>query len=202
VRRFPRREAEVAELARRIVAGLIENSDDFPSPPIPPEELEKTLDAYVAAHNETVEARAALAEAVSVKDERLNTLVRDMKLQLSYAEHAVGFNNSRLKALGWRKRKEPSPMLPPGPARQLDVKREGPGWVSLVWKKPSEGGPVAYYQVKVRHQGKSEWRDDARCFETALKLKGQERGVTLEYCVVTVNKAGEGMESSLVTALL
>ena len=202
MRRFPRREAEIAELAHSIAAGMIENPDDYPSPPIPPEDLRKTLDAYVRAHNETVLARAAFAESVVEKDRALKTLVRDMKLQLSYAEHAVGFNNARLKSIGWRKRREPSPMQPPGSARHLNVKREGPGWVSIDWKKPKGGGSVAYYQIQVRHHGKAEWRDDARCFETATVLENQERGVELEYRVVTFNKAGQGLESNIVTVLL
>jgi len=202
VRRFPRREAEIAALARSIISGMIENPEDFPSPPIPSEDLRKTLDAYVRAHNETVLARAALAESVQEKDKALNTLVRDMKLQLSYAEHAVGFDNTKLGAIGWRKRREAAPMQPPGPARHLSVKREGPGWVSIDWKKPKGGGPVAYYQIQVRHHGTAEWRDDARCFETATVLQNQERGVELEYRVVTFNKAGEGLESNIVSVLL
>ena len=202
MRRFPRREAEIAELADLIVSGMMTNPDDFPSPPIPPAKRQQTLDAYVEAHNDTMMARAAFAETVAVKDKALKTLVRDMKLQLSYAEHAVGFNNSKLKAIGWRKRKEPAPMLPPGSATDLDVKREGPGWVSLVWRKPKDGGPVAFYTLQVRHHGKGDWREAGRYFETATVLKDQERGVELEYCVVTVNKAGEGPRSNVVTALL
>lgn len=202
MRRFPRREAEIAKLAGQIVAGLEENPDDFPSPPVAPEELRKTLDSYVDAHNETVQARAALALAVKVKDEALQNLVLGMKSDLRYAELAVKYNNTKLKALGWRKRKEPSPMQPPGPARNLEVKREGPGWASLNWKKPEEGGPVAYYQLRVRRVGSGVWRDDARCFETAIVAENQERGVELEYCVVTFNKAGEGLESNSVTVLL
>ena len=202
MRRFPRREAEVAELARQIVAGLIENPDDFPSPPIPPGEFQKALDSYQEAYFETVEARAALAKAVKAKDETLRNLIRGMKLELRYAEYAVNHNNSKLRALGWRKRKEPSPMLPPGQATNLEVKREGPGWVSLDWKKPKDGGPVAFYLVMVRHHGKGDWREACRHFETEIVLKEQERGVELEYCIVTVNKAGEGLPSNAVTALL
>ena len=33
-------------------------------------------------------------------------------------------------------------------------------------------------------------------------LAEQERGVELEYRVVTLNKAGEGLESNIVTAVL
>ncbi len=202
MRRFPRREAEVAELARQIVVGLGENPYDFPSPPLAPGELQKLLEAYDEAHLDAVAARAAFAQAVSDKDEALQALILGMKTDLRYAELAVNYSNTKLKPLGWRKRKEPSPMQPPGAARNLEVKREGLGWVSLDWKKPKDGGPVAFYQLLVRHHGKGEWREAGRCFETAIMLENQERGVELEYCVVTVNKVGEGLESNSVTALL
>jgi hypothetical protein len=202
VRRFPRREAEVAALARQIVVGLTENADDFPSPPLDPTELQEALDAYKEAHLNTVDARAAFAEAVKDKDKALKTLVLGMKTDLRYAELAVSYNDTKLKQLGWRKRKEPTPMQPPGQARQLNVKREGPGWVSMDWKKPKDGGPVAFYSVQVRHNGKGEWREAARHFETAIVLKNQERGVELEYCIITVNKAGEGLAGNAVTVLL
>lgn len=202
MRRFPRREAEVAELARQIVVGLTENTHDFPSPPLYPAELQKSLDAYQAAYLKTVDARAALAEAVQAKDEALETLVLGVKTELRYAELAVKYNDTKLNQLGWRRRKEPTPMLPPGAATHLAVKREGPGWVSLDWKKPKDGGPVAFYSVQVRHIGKGEWREAGRYFETAIVLRDQERGVELEYCVITVNKAGEGLLSNVVTALL
>ena len=202
MRRFPRREAEVAELARQIVAGLGENPDDFPTPPLTPERLQKLLEAYQEAHLEAVGARAAFAQAVDAKDEALQTLIRGMKTELRYAEFAVNYDNAKLKPLGWRKRKEPSPMLPPGLVRNLDVKREGSGWVSLNWKKPDEGGPVAFYQIQVRHLGRGEWQEDVRCFETAIVLKDQERGIELEYTVVAINKAGEAEPSNVVTALL
>jgi hypothetical protein len=202
MRRFPRREAEVAQLARRVVVGLTENADDFPSPPLDPAELQEALDAYQKARLKTVEARAAFAEAVQAKEEALQTLILGTKTELRYAELAVNYDGTKLKALGWRKRKEPTPMQPPGPATDLDVKREGSGWVSLDWKKPKEGGAVAFYQLQVRHHGKGEWREAGRYFETAIVLRDQERGVELEYCVVTVNKAGEGLRSNAITALL
>lgn len=202
MRRFPRRENEVAELASLIVVGLLENPDDFPSPPIAPEELKKTLDTYWNARNQAVNARAALAEAVKAKDGVLKTLVRDMKLQLSYAEHAVGLDNSKLEPLGWRKRKEPTPMQPPGQPRNLEAIREGPGVVLLDWKTPSDGGLVAFYQIRVCHSDSKEWIDGGRCFETSTVLENQERGKELAYRVVAINKAGEGMPSNEVSVFL
>ena len=77
-----------------------------------------------------------------------------------------------------------------------------PGWVRLSWKKPKDGGPIAFYQLRVRHHGKADWRDDAQCFETETVLENQERGIELEYCVVAVNKVGEGLESNIVAVLL
>jgi hypothetical protein len=40
------------------------------------------------------------------------------------------------------------------------------------------------------------------CFETKIELTEQERGVELMYRVVTLNKAGEGLPSNIVNALL
>ena len=80
--------------------------------------------------------------------------------------------------------------------------REGRGDVALRWRKPKDGGHIAIYLIQVRHFGQGEWRDAGRSFKTAVVLEDQERGVELEYCVVAINKAGEGLESNSVTVLL
>ena len=202
VRRFPRKEADVAALASQIVSGLTEKADDFPLPPLDPAELQLALDAYKRKHEAVVQARAALAEAVAEKAEALGSLIHGMKAELRYAEYAAKHEEAKLKRLGWRGRKEPTPMPVPRPAVNLEVKREGPGWISLDWKKPLDGGAVATYLVQVSHPGRNDWRTASLCFETEIKLNDQERGVELEYRIVTLNKAGEGLPSNIVTALL
>ena len=125
-----------------------------------------------------------------------------MKANLRYAEHAARHDDVKLKSLGWRKRKESVAVSVPGPARSLAVKREGPGWVCLDWKRPGEGGAVATYQVQVYHPDQSEWQTVELCFDTLTVLMDQERGVDLMYRVVTLNKTGEGLESNTVTVVL
>ena len=108
----------------------------------------------------------------------------------------------KLGALGWGARREPSAPEPPGPARALEVKREGPGWVYLDWKRPSEGGSVAGYHVQVAEHEAAGWKDVTMCFDTMAVLTEQQRGVELLFRVVTFNKAGKGLASNTVTALL
>ena len=93
-------------------------------------------------------------------------------------------------------------MSAPGAARSLGVRREGPGWVCLDWKKSEDGGVVATYQVQVYHPDKREWRTVELCFDTLTVWTDQARGVELTYRVVTLNKGGEGLASNTVTATL
>ena len=202
MRKFPRREADVAALARQIVHGLTAEADDFPSPPLPPAELQSLLDKYKIMHDAVVQARAALALTVDQKDEALENLVLGMKADLRYAEYAVKHDGAKLKMLGWRKRKPRSPTPVPGQTSQLVIVREELGSIALEWKKPKDGGPVATYLVQVSHAGRGDWRTASLCFETEITLKDQERGVELEYQVVALNKAGEGLPSNVVAAVL
>jgi hypothetical protein len=202
VRKFPRREADVAALARQIVSGLTAETDDFPSPPLPPAALQSLLDTYKRTHEAVVQARAALALAVDEKDAALENLVLGMKADLRYAEYAVKHDGAKLKSLGWRKRKPRSPTPVPGQTSQLVIVREDLGSIALEWKKPKDGGPVATYLVQVSHAGKGDWRTASLCFETEITLAEQERGVQLEYQVVALNKAGEGLPSNVVAAVL
>jgi hypothetical protein len=200
--RFPSREAEVAVLAAEIINGLTESADDFPAPPLGSAELQASLDAFRATHDAAVTAQAAAAEAFDVKDEALEHLSDQMRLVLHYAENTVKNDEVKLRALGWDVRKTAVAPQPPGPARALEVKREGPGWVYLDWKRPSEGGLVGGYHVQVAHSEGGEWKDITMCFDTMAVLTEQERGVDLIFRVVTFNKIGKGLASNTVTALL
>ena len=200
--RFPRREADVAALASQIVTGLTENAEDFPSPPRSVDELQASLDAYIRLLETAVVAEGAAAEAYDGKDDALLSLTEDMKLVLSYAENTAKKDPAKLTALGWEGRKQASTPQPPGQAGALEVKREGPGWVFLDWKRPSDGGVVAAYHVQVSAHGAGQWEDVSTCFDTMAVLTSQERGVELSYRVVAVNRVGEGVPSNTVTAVL
>ncbi len=200
--RFPDREADVASLAKRLISGLRENTEDFPSPPHGAEELEAILDAYEVSYDAAVLAQGAATEAVDVKGEALQTLTERMKVVLRYAEDAVKFDRGKLKNLGWNGRKTRSELEVPGQASTLEAKREGPAWVLLEWKKPVDGGRVAAYHVQMLRDGEKEWEDVTTCFERMTVLTDQERGVELEYRIVSANKAGRGVPSNAVKVVL
>ena len=200
--RFPSREAEVAALASEIVFGLRENVDDFPSPPVGADELQAILEAYRTAHEVTVRTQGAAAEATHDKDEVLEQLTDAMRGVLRYAEHAVKSDDAKLKSIGWQGRKDPSEILPPGPPRALEVKREGRGWVFLDWKAPASGHSATAYRVVTRPCGETEWKEVVLCFESMTVLTDQPSGVELEYQVLAINKAGVSIPSNLVTAIL
>jgi hypothetical protein len=200
--RFPRREADIATLASQMITGLTEHAEAFQSPPRSPEELQASLEAYVRQHEAAVLAKAAASEAYADKDEALQALTDDMKLVLSYAENTAKGDPEKLQALGWDARRDATSPQPPGQVLALEVKREGPGWLYLDWKKPSDGGLVAAYHVQLQKDGTGEWADISTCFDTLAVLTSQQRGVDLTYRVVAVNRYGEGLPSNTVTATL
>ncbi len=200
--RFPRREPDVVALANQMINGLTEQSEDFPTPPVSVEQLQASIDNYQRMLDSATIAQTAAAEAFDAKDDALDALKDEMQLVLRYAEHAASNDEVKLGALGWGPRKEPSAPQPPGPARALEVKREGPGWIYLDWKRPSEGGSVAGYHVQVAHTEGGEWKNVTMCFDTMAVLTEQERGADLLYRIVTFNKAGEGLASNTVSAHL
>jgi hypothetical protein len=93
----------------------------------------------------------------------------------------------------------PDTRVGPEPDRLLP---HGPAWVLLEWKKPVDGGVVAAYHVQILRDGEKEWQDVTTCFEKMTVLTDQERGVELEYRVVTANKAGRGVPSNVVKVVL
>jgi hypothetical protein len=202
--RFPSRESDVAALASQMITGLTEEAETFSAPPRAPADLEASLEAYKSAQEAAVVARSAAAEAKDIKDDALDRLIDDMRAVLRYAEDTVNGDGAKLQALGWSGRSDPAAPRAPGQARALEVKREGPGWVYLDWKKPVDGGVVAAYHIQVLRDGEDEnkWRDVTICFDTMAVLTDQERGVQLKYRVVTVNRVGEGLPSNTVTATL
>ena len=200
--RFPKREAEVAALARRIAVGLTAATDDFPNPPVPVDELQAALDEYNAAKDATVEAEAAAQETYAVKDDALEDLTDKMKANIHYAEDMAKKNAEKLSQIGWSVRKERAPLEVPGQVRSLEVLQEGDGWLVLDWKHPVDGGRVSAYRVRCREFESGGWHDVAMAIDTEVLLNDQKRDVEMAYEVVAVNKAGTGEPSNIITVTL
>jgi hypothetical protein len=200
--KFPSREADVAALASTMVHGLTEHAEDFPECPVSVEVLHESLSRYNSARDTAASADGAAAEAHDDKRDALEDLTDKMKQVLRYAEIAVREDEAKLRNIGWSGRRDPVKLLPPGPPRTLEVKRQGRGWVYLDWKSPSEGGSVSAYRVLTRTSGETEWKEVVLCFESMTVLTEQPQGVDLEFQVIAINKSGESPPGNLVTLAL
>jgi hypothetical protein len=200
--RFPRTEADIAALALVVREGLARAPEDFPTPPVAPEELQTRLDAYHAAMSAIAAAEGLTRERRVVKNDALKALVDAVKANLRYAEIAVRKEPEKLARVGWGLPRAPREVEKPGEVRDATIVRHGPGWILLDWKAPVDGGPVAAYTVRRRRSGETAWQDIATSVESELMIQEQERGVELELCVVAVNKAGIGEPSATVAVTL
>ena len=200
--RFPQTEPEIAALALRVVQGLRQATEDFPAPPVPPDELEARLGTFNTADAATVVTHTTFREQHVVKDEALEDLVDGVKADIKYAEIAVRDRPEKLSQLGWAGRRRGSALEVPGEVRDIGIKVEGDTWVVFDWKPPVDGGAVAAYKIQRRKRDGGSWKDVGTSVETAHLLSGQPRGIEFEYRLLAVNKAGAGQPSATVTVVL
>lgn len=200
--RFPDREAEIKALAQNIVTGLAANVADFPSPPVASAALQALLNSFITLSDEQVAAQAAAEQVTATKNAGMEELVTAMRADLRYAEDAVNYDDAKLSALGWGGRAAPTELEVPGQARALEAPQQGEGWVFLDWKKPTDGGAVAAYKIERRERPAGDWMLVSMAIESEATLNNQERGKDLEYRVIATNKAGDGVPSNTVAAVL
>lgn len=200
--RFPIREADIKSLAQSIVTGIAANAAMYPTPPVAPAALQTLLDSVIAAGEEVVAAKAAAEQATATKEARIRELVAAMKSDLRYAENAVARDDAKLSALGWGGRAAAVPLGAPGQALNLEVRRQGEGWVFLKWKAPSEGGAAVSYRIERRERSGGAWSLVSVSFKRETTLTDQERGKDWEYRVSALNKAGQGAPSNTVAAVV
>ena len=136
----------------------------------------------------------------TAKDDALEELTDAMKSDLRYAENTVDYDDDKLKLIGWSGKKTATTLQPPGQVRQLEAPKQGSGWLFLDWKAPADGGkPKAY---KVQRRVDENWADIATAILSEITLVDQPEKVQLEYCIIAVNKAGEGSPSNTVMVVL
>ncbi len=199
-RKFPREEAKVLELAKKLADGLKANTDLFPAPPVSPDEIEADFEGCEAALDAVVAAKADYMGAVAAKDAVFHRLERGMKKDFRYAEDAVDQDEAKLERIGWHGRRAPRPLAVPGQVRSLHVLAQGEDWLELHWKKPADGGKVATYRIQ-RREFQGDWALVEIAMETEARVTNRERNKKLEYCIVATNKAGEGEASNVVTVV-
>ena len=200
--RFPRTEAEIAELASTIFAGLETGADDFPRPPIGAAALEARLEAYREALVGVTRADAAAREQRVRKREALKQLTAAMKAVLRYAEIVARKQPEKLVQFGWGPPRDPRALTPPGEVRMFRTLAEGDTWIDLTWRAPLGGGAPDAYIIERRDGPSAEWKVVKTITETERRLVDQPRGDKLSYRVRAMNEAGDGSPSATVTAVL
>lgn len=202
--RFPDRESEIKSLAQNMVTGLTASVANFPTPPIPPLDLQALLTSFITLCDDQVAAQAAAEQITVTKSAALEELVSAMRADLRYAEDAVNYDDAKLTVLGWGGRAAPvaSVLELPGQPRALEAPQQGEGWVFLDWKKPSDGGAVAAYKIERRERPSGDWTLASVAIESEAMLVGQERAKDLEYRVIATNKTGQGVPGNTVAVVL
>ena len=201
---FPSRELDIVRLAQDVANGFTANSDMFPAPPAAAERLLEAVGAYNTARDAAIAAQATAVQGTASKNEVLSELTGLLRADLRYAESMSNGDPSRLQLVGWgppRSRRS-NDLEVPGQVITLEVRQEGSSWVSLGWKEPFDGGPVAAYRVQRRRREGGEWTDVGTSVETAVTVRDQEPGVELEYQVIALNRAGQGPASNVVRVVL
>ena len=202
---FPQRENDILALARKVAAGFRDNPKVFPVPVVSPEQLEARSKEFRKANRQANAARAAAQQATKHKKEVLKHFKSDLSAALRYAESVTGADNKKLRLVGWGARRVGKELQAPGQVLDLEIDREGPGWIRLTWKPPLKEkgtGRATFYEVQRTPMGKDEWSIADATVKTETKLDEQERGVEWEYRVIAVNKKGRGMDSNVVRAVL
>nr|VFK00140.1 MAG: Fibronectin type III domain-containing protein [Candidatus Kentron sp. LFY] len=201
-RKFPTVEASVLTLGQEMSVGLSENTDIYPAPPVEVAALDASISEYEEARDAMIALQAEAKEAHDKKEAKLEALKRNIKTNLRYAENTVNFDDGKLKRIGWSGRKAPGHLTAPGQVGNLESPDRGDGWIALAWRAPTEGGKVSAYRVERRELGAEPWTRIDMAMETSARVADQPQGTKFEFCVVAVNKAGDGARSNVVTAAL
>jgi hypothetical protein len=199
--RFPVTESEILALAQKMIVGLTANPN-FPSPPVSNEALDSLRVAFQRADDAAQAADAAARRAHEDKDVKLAALVTAMRSDVLYAESVARNNDPVLQEIGWGSRAVPVKLQTPGQCLNLNGARQDEGVIVLRWNKPKQGGKVETYLVQRRERMGGSWQFLINAWEPWIVLTGQPRNVELEYRVVGGNKAGEGIPSNTVMAVL
>ena len=200
--RFPETEPDIGALAMVLIEGLRKTAELFPAPPVPADALQASLDEYNEARTASVAAESAARDQVAAKNDALEQLANNMRLDFKYAEITAKDAPDQLAKLGWGPRRDPRSIEIPGVIRDLSVKSQGKGWLVLDWKPPTDGGGPAVYHIERRRRDDGNWEQVAHAIASEELLTEQAQGVEWEYRVYAENRAGVGERSTVLAVVL
>lgn len=196
--RFPKDEAKIIILARKIVAGMTANPTRFPNPPFKLTDLAALIALYDTKNDSIQIKKAAWMHETQDKNEIVDQIAGAARDNVDYGEIMARDDNAALEEFGWGVRAAPQLMQLPGQSRAFEIIGQGDAWFSVDWKEPIDGGEVASYIVQRSEDGIN-FDDEITVTESEATLTNQPTGKKLIYQVIAVNKAGRGLASNTVT---
>lgn len=199
--RFPVREPDTIVLAQDMISGIRAHPDIFPAPTFKADELASLLANYTTARDAYIALQSQLADILAQKQNTLALLTDDMKVHLRFAEASVS-SDQQLALIGWGGHSAPITLQAPSQPRNLEISRQGEGWVYLDWKQGADGGKPSAYTVQRREMPDGAWTQTATAVDVEITLANQPHGKPLEYRVLAMNRAGESEASNTVAVAL
>lgn len=198
--RFPKSETEIVSLAHSIITGLTAHPDEFPKPPVTPDEVQASLNDLLIADDDIISLQTRLTTAINHRKEVLQKLIGVMRSAIHYAEQVTTSDNWSL--IGWSARAERTALQMPGQVRNLVCSDRGIDWIKLSWSTPMEGGKVAVYHVQNHDIETNSWQLATTAFTTEITLNNLPRAKNLEFRIEAANKEGAGLVSNTLSILL
>jgi len=204
---FPTTEPQIMTLVYQMINGFTLHQADFPHvPAILRIRLTNTYRSYMFTRKTLLIAYSNLRIATKTKNERLGELKNIMKRSLQKAGVDVANNPEKLKLIGWGPPKSDSqPQQIPGQLIDLAVIDKQNGTVTLIWKKPADGGTVYNYIIERRSLDTSRsdnWTLATISYGCRITLANQPKGIKLEYRAIASNLTGQSLPSNTVTITL
>ena len=205
---FPRTESDVGELAATMMAGLVAHPALYPSiSALAVGALSAAKTAFETAKDTQAQAVATAKVATNDKLTAMGALEDEMRKILYLAEHDCIATPSNLDYLGWSDRKSPTALVAPGQPAALTPTYEGPGSLTLAWKRPVSGGAVSSYRIERSDQPEGggvpgPWTLINTTYDDSTTLDSQPRGVEMQYRLTATNAAGDSMPSNIATVVL
>ncbi len=202
--KFPVRDDEILSLVYRIVEGLKENPDLFPSPPVTGDELQGLADTFFGQREKEETAHATAKNETLKKDEDRTKMIEGTRRFLKYAE-SWATTEEELEKIGWSGRHPKTPTQTPGPCVNLVVVPTGDDdasadaeWDEVIVK----GGKASTFRIEVLMPNETSWRLLEAVHETNDRLYNLPRGQLLKFRVIASNKAGRGKPSNTVSIMV
>lgn len=199
---FPRKEAKILELARKLTGGMKTETENLSRLPVSESELSGLLERFAENGYQITRLEAELKRLYVEKKGILKQIVRAMKRNLGMLALIFKDDAVRLARYGWAARRPRTPSRLPGQPRVFEALTQGTDWFDADWKPPLEGGKVKFYTIMRRIEGETEWRQIGSFFETRARIKDQPRKVDMQFRVIAGNRAGEGLPSNTINVVL